>query len=54
MKHLRFTWDPAKAEANQRKHAVSFTEAQTVFYDENGVEFYEDEQYGRRKRMGFV
>ena len=43
MKHLRFAWDPAKAEANQRKHAVSFTEAQTVFYDENGVEFYDDE-----------
>ncbi len=43
MKSLRFTWDPAKAEANLRKHGVSFTEAQTVFYDENAVEFYDDE-----------
>jgi len=42
-KHLRFTWDPAKAEANLRKHDVSFAEAQTVFYDENAVEFYDDE-----------
>jgi len=43
MKSLRFTWDPAKAETNLRKHGVSFTEAQTVFYDENAVEFYDDE-----------
>lgn len=42
-KHLRFTWDPAKAEANLRKHDVSFAEAQTVFYDENAVEFYDDD-----------
>lgn len=43
MKRLRFTWDPAKAEANLHKHDVSFAEAQTVFYDENAVEFYDDE-----------
>lgn len=43
MKPLRFTWDPAKAKANLRKHRVSFAEAQSVFYDENAVEFYDDE-----------
>jgi uncharacterized protein len=43
MKQLRFTWDPAKAETNLHKHGVSFAEAQTVFYDENAVEFYDDE-----------
>lgn len=42
MKPLRFTWDPAKAQANLRKHGVSFAEAQSVFYDENAVEFYDD------------
>lgn len=45
MKRLRFTWDPAKAEANLHKHDVSFAEAQTVFYDENAVEFYDDELF---------
>ena len=30
---LRFTWDPAKAETNRRKHAVTFEEALTVFGD---------------------
>ena len=32
---LRFAWDPKKDTANQRKHGVSFAEAQTVFYDES-------------------
>jgi hypothetical protein len=30
---LRFTWDPEKARANERKHGVSFQEAVTVFSD---------------------
>jgi uncharacterized DUF497 family protein len=28
-----FEWDPAKADANYRKHGVSFEEAVTVFGD---------------------
>jgi len=30
---LRWTWDPAKAAANKRKHGVSFEVAQLVFDD---------------------
>jgi len=30
---LRFEWDPAKAAANLKKHAVSFEEATTIFSD---------------------
>lgn len=30
---LRFTWDPAKAAANLRKHGVSFLEVSTAFAD---------------------
>ncbi len=30
---IRFTWDERKNRLNQRKHGVSFVEAQTVFYD---------------------
>ena len=43
MKSLRFEWDEEKNRENQRKHGVSFVEAQTVFFDENAVEFYDDE-----------
>jgi uncharacterized protein len=28
---MRFEWDPFKARANERKHAVSFEEASSVF-----------------------
>jgi uncharacterized DUF497 family protein len=30
---MRFEWEPLKAVRNRRKHAVSFEEALTVFYD---------------------
>jgi uncharacterized protein len=34
---LRFSWDPNKARSNERKHGVSFEEAETVFADEHGL-----------------
>ena len=37
MPDLRFEWDERKNRSNQRKHGVSFEEAQTVFYDEQAV-----------------
>ena len=43
MKSLRFEWDESKNRGNHRKHGISFDEAQTVFFDENAVEFYDDE-----------
>ena len=35
MNESRFEWDEQKANSNEQKHGVSFTEAETVFYDEN-------------------
>jgi len=43
MDDLSFEWDARKNRENQRKHGVSFEEAQTVFFDENAVEFYDAE-----------
>jgi len=37
MADLRFEWDPEKAEANLKKHGVSFVEASTVFADERAL-----------------
>ena len=37
MKELRFEWDEKKYNLNQRKHGISFLEAQTVFADENAL-----------------
>ncbi len=42
MTELRFEWDPAKAKKNLTNHGVSFEEAQTVFYDDFAMEFYDD------------
>jgi len=39
MRGLTFVWDERKDRANQRKHAISFAEARTVFYDENAREY---------------
>ena len=35
MSNLDFTWDPAKSRTNEKKHGVSFAEAQTAFSDDN-------------------
>ena len=36
---MRFEWDPKKAIRNVKKHAVSFDEAVTVFYDSLSATF---------------
>ena len=33
--NVEFSWDDSKAISNQKKHAISFEEAKTVFYDDN-------------------
>ena len=42
MTDLRIEWDGAKNRANQRKHGVTFEEAQTVFFDDWAI-LIEDE-----------
>ncbi len=36
---MNVTWDEAKNLSNQKKHGVSFEEAETVFYDDDSVLF---------------
>jgi uncharacterized DUF497 family protein len=40
---LQFEWDEAKAEANIRKHGVSFEEGVTVFGDALSIAIYDAE-----------
>ena len=35
MSNIRFEWDIKKADANIKKHGISFDEARTVFFDEH-------------------
>lgn len=40
---INFRWNPSKAKSNFKKHGVSFEEAQSVFYDEFALQFYDEE-----------
>jgi uncharacterized protein len=35
MDEITFEWDTRKAQTNDRKHGISFEEAETAFYDPN-------------------
>lgn len=37
MDMIRFEWNEHKNRTNQSKHGISFTEAQTVFYDNEAL-----------------
>ena len=51
MSRIRFSWDERKNRLNQRKHAVSFEEAQTVFFDENALEFFDVDHSAKEDRF---
>jgi len=48
--NISFIWDTAKAKTNHENHGVSFQEARSVFYDENAIEFYDEEHSGNEDR----
>lgn len=48
---IRFEWRPGKAAANLKKHQVSFVEAQTVFYDDFAVQFFDEEHSDEEERF---
>ena len=43
MKKLKFEWDNNKDRVNTSKHGVTFDEAQTAFYDEYAIQFFDPE-----------
>ena len=48
---IEFEWDEAKAAANLKKHQVSFEEAKSIFFDEFGVQFFDDEHSSSEERF---
>ena len=53
---MQFEWDEHKNRINIEKHGISFSEASTVFYDENAVLFDDpdhSEQEDRFLIIGF-
>ena len=51
MELIKFTWDHNKAEANAKKHRVSFDEAKTVFYDPNARMIFDPDHSEKEDRF---
>mgnify|MGYP000860123673 CR=1 FL=1 len=54
MAELHFDWDETKNLANQRKHGVSFEEAQTTFTDEFGLLIHDPDHSEHEDRFVFM
>ena len=50
MDSLSFSWDDNKNKTNQKKHNVSFEEAQSVFFDGNAIEFFDPDHSQKEHR----
>lgn len=48
---IKFEWDTTKATSNKKKHGVTFEEAQSVFYDEFAIQFYDEDNSGSENRF---
>ena len=48
---IKFEWDPAKAARNIKKHCISFEDAQSVFYDELAIQFFDETHSGGEDRF---
>lgn len=48
---ITFERDQNKEAENQKKHGVSFQEAQSVFYDDFAVQFLDDEHSTQEQRF---
>jgi hypothetical protein len=51
MKKLSFEWEDHKAKENLKKHDVSFEEAQTVFFDEMAIQFWDESHSNEEDRF---
>lgn len=48
---ITFEWDESKAAANLKKHHVSFEQAKSVFFDEFGVQFFDEDHSSGEDRF---
>jgi uncharacterized DUF497 family protein len=51
MNSITFSWDNRKNSTNLKKHGVSFEEAQSVFFDENAIEYFDPDHSESENRF---
>jgi len=54
MSKFSFVWDERKDRQNQKKHGVSFEEAQSVFFDDAAREFFDPDHSEDEERFLLV
>ncbi len=50
MNKLTFAWDQKKNQINKKKHGISFEEAESVFYDEDAIQFWDEDHSETEER----
>ena len=48
---IKFDWDASKAAFNLKKHDVSFDEAQSAFYDDFAMQFFDEDHSDHEDRF---
>jgi len=48
---IEFEWNLRKSRENANKHGVTFEEAQSVFYDDNAIQFYDADHSDEEDRF---
>ena len=48
---IKFEWNQAKGRSNLKKHGVSFEEAQSVFFDEYAIQFFDSDSSSEEERF---
>ncbi len=48
---ITFEWDTPKAVANLKKHQVSFEDAKSVFFDDFGIQFFDEDHSSEEDRF---
>jgi uncharacterized DUF497 family protein len=51
MTPFSFEWDKQKNQTNKKKHGVSFPEAESVFYNEKAIQFWDDDHSEMEERF---
>ena len=51
MKLIAFDWDKKKSLSNQKKHGISFEEAQTIFVNENALLIHDPDHSDEEDRF---
>jgi uncharacterized DUF497 family protein len=52
--HINYQWDPAKAEANVKKHGVEFADAVGVLADPTAITIEDPQAEGEQRFLSWV